>query len=164
MADPALTLSKDHFDGAKNIDKSSGNASNLEAFVGRLSSRLDEAIVVVNQLKADKASLYTALASDKTVIDSLKTQVNVLVTEATELKLDYTALLADVTAMRTALSAHTHGGVTVGAGTTSAMAALDALTATGIAAADAAAVSASTATPTATTATAAATATGITVP
>lgn len=36
----------------------------------------------------------------------------------TEIRAVLIALLADVTALKTAINAHTHGGVTVGAGTT----------------------------------------------
>ncbi len=60
----------------------------------------------------------------------LVNQVNNLVTDITALRTSYNALLADVTAIRTAASGHTHAGVTVGAGSATAVAAIAALTAT----------------------------------
>ncbi len=51
------------------------------------------------------------------------------VADIQDLKTQVAALVVDITAMRTALSAHTHGGVTAGAANTSASATLSALTA-----------------------------------
>lgn len=87
---------------------------------------------VVNKLRADLVDARTVAATVRTL--------------ANEVKADYNALRLDVGMMRTALSAHTHGGVTVGAGTTSAIAALDALTSTGVVATDVAALAVATAT------------------